>query len=191
MSKEAILDRIRRNTLKRYDMPVLDSLHPLTYPDTLGRFIEAVIQSGSRIISLENGSTVNDILRREFPENARISSNLPGVEANINPDVTTSPAALDGIDAAVVQGTLGVAENGCIWIPQTMTNRAEMFIAKTLVIILPANSVVNNMHEAYKRVKVSEKGYGAFISGPSKTADIAQVLVMGAQAARDVLIILT
>ena len=33
-------------------------------------------------------------------------------------------------------------------------------------------------------------GFGTFISGPSKTADIAQVLVMGAQAARTATVLL-
>ena len=36
----------------------------------------------------------------------------------------------------------------------------------------------------------NEYGYGSFISGPSKTADIAQVLVMGAQAARSATVLL-
>jgi L-lactate dehydrogenase complex protein LldG len=56
------------------------------------------------------------------------------------------------------------------------------------------------MHEAYRRLSQHEAnsgvdlfdsyGYGSFISGPSKTADIAQVLVMGAQAARSVTVLL-
>jgi hypothetical protein len=46
------------------------------------------------------------------------------------------------------------------------------------------------MHEAYKRIKMTNYGYGVFISGPSKTADIEQALVMGAQAARGVTVIL-
>ena len=50
------------------------------------------------------------------------------------------------------------------------------------------NDIVNNMHEAYERI--ANPGYGCFISGPSKTADIAQALVMGAQAARDVLYVI-
>ena len=47
------------------------------------------------------------------------------------------------------------------------------------------------MHEAYQRLEFGGYGYGTFISGPSKTADIAQVLVMGAQAARSVTVVLT
>ena len=46
------------------------------------------------------------------------------------------------------------------------------------------------MHEAYRRIAFNDYGYGTFISGPSKTADIAQVLVMGAQAARSATVLL-
>jgi len=36
------------------------------------------------------------------------------------------------------------------------------------------------MLEAYRRIQVDEDGYGTFIAGPSKTADIEQSLVVGA-----------
>jgi len=36
------------------------------------------------------------------------------------------------------------------------------------------------MHEAYQVIGSDEYGFGAFIGGPSKTADIEQALVMGA-----------
>ena len=97
---------------------------------------------------------------------------------------------LNGTDVAVVKGDLGVAENGCVWIPQTMKERAVCFIAEYLVIILKRSDIVSNMHEAYARIKTNDYGYGCFISGPSKTADIAQALVMGAQAARGVTVVL-
>ena len=87
-------------------------------------------------------------------------------------------------DSTVVQGAFGVAENGCVWIPQTMDERSVLFTPERLIIILDRNDILNNMHEAYSRVSGADYDYGCFISGPSKTADIAQALVMGAQAAR-------
>ena len=47
------------------------------------------------------------------------------------------------------------------------------------------------MHEAYARIEMPATGLGTFISGPSKTADIEQALVMGAQAARGVTVVIT
>ena len=43
---------------------------------------------------------------------------------------------------------------------------------------------------AFVRINYPDLGYGCFISGPSKTADIAQALVMGAQAAREVTVVI-
>ena len=63
-----------------------------------------------------------------------------------------------------------------------------LFISECLVIILDRKDIVGNMHQAYE--KITNPGYGCFISGPSKTADIAQALVMGAQAARSVLVLI-
>ncbi len=71
-----------------------------------------------------------------------------------------------------------------------MKERAICFISEELVILLDRKNIVNNMHEAYKRIEINSYGYGVFISGPSKTADIEQALVMGAQAARGVTVIL-
>ena len=72
-----------------------------------------------------------------------------------------------------------------------MKEKAVCFISEYLVILLSRKSIVSNMHQAYERIQFTGYGYGSFISGPSKTADIAQALVMGAQAARGVTVILT
>jgi L-lactate dehydrogenase complex protein LldG len=40
--------------------------------------------------------------------------------------------------------------------------------------------IVPTMHEAYRQINIAEEGWGAFIAGPSKTADIEQSLVIGA-----------
>ena len=71
-----------------------------------------------------------------------------------------------------------------------MKEKAVCFISEYLVIVLSKNSIVNNMHEAYDRITMPSTGLGTFISGPSKTADVEQALVMGAQAARGVTVVI-
>ena len=46
------------------------------------------------------------------------------------------------------------------------------------------------MHEAYQKIGNSEYGFGSFIAGPSKTADIEQSLVLGAHGARGLTVFL-
>ena len=99
--------------------------------------------------------------------------------------------AVGGTDVGILRGELGVAENACVWVPQTMKEKAVMFISEELVLLLDRNKLVHNMHEAYTKIAMNDYGYGCFISGPSKTADIEQALVMGAQAARGVTVVLT
>ena len=91
---------------------------------------------------------------------------------------------------AVVEGAFGVAENGAVWIPQNVKHKALYFIAEALVIVLDRHSLVHNMQEAYELLAGQTYPFGTFISGPSKTADIEQALVMGAHGACTCLVIL-
>ena len=68
--------------------------------------------------------------------------------ATFNPDDLEDPAELNGTDLAVIDGKIGVAENGAVWIEQDVKQRAIYFIAEKLVILLDKNKIVNNMHEA-------------------------------------------
>jgi len=89
------------------------------------------------------------------------------------------------VSKAYIRGTLGVAENGAIWVSEPdMGNRLLPFIAEHLVIVINRTNLVYNMHEAYQKIRVNEYGYGVFIAGPSKTADIEQSLVIGAHGPR-------
>ena len=172
-------------------MPLLDDIRAVRYSDPLGQFISMSEAVGGKVVTLAEGENVNALLKRLFPEAKEIASSLPEIRiATRNPDTVEDAGALDGTDLGVIRGRFGVAENGCIWIPQTMKERAVCFISEHLVILLPKGEIVNNMHEAYRRLEFNDYGYGTFISGPSKTADIAQVLVMGAQAARSVTVVL-
>jgi len=135
----------------------LTELDPITYADPLSKGIAMVKQVGGEV-------EVNDQpdplvwIRRKFGE-----ENL-----------------------MVLKAGFLVAENGALWINASDfdLDRSAPFLAEHLVILLHPAQVVHNMHEAYLRVKNESPGYHLFMSGPSKTADIEQALVMGAQGPR-------
>lgn len=192
-SKEDILKTYRANVRQKFDMPDLSDISAVTYPDPLAQFVKMSEVVGGKVIEVAPGKDIDGLIRELFPDAKEIASNLPEISiATRNPDTIDSAQALNGTDVGIIRGKFGVAENGCIWIPQTMKEKAVCFISENLIILLPKSQIVNNMHEAYKRIEFDETydGYCTFISGPSKTADIAQVLVMGAQAARSVTILL-
>lgn len=190
-SKEDILKKFRANVREKFDMPSLDDIKAVTYPNVLIQFIRMSENVGGQVLEVEAGRDINQLIRELFPDAKEIASNLPEITiATRNPDTVGRARDLNGTDVGIIRGKFGVAENGCIWVPQETKEKAVCFISENLVILLPKSQIVNNMHEAYKRIEFNDYGYGTFISGPSKTADIAQVLVMGAQAARSVTVLL-
>jgi len=99
-------------------------------------------------------------------------------------------AALEGIDLVVLRGALGVVENGAIWLAEeAMAHRALPFVAMHLVLLLRADQLVADMHGAYAVLSRDTSGFGVFVSGPSKTADIERALVIGAQGPRSLLMV--
>ena len=192
-NKDDILKKYRANVKEKFDMPDLSDIKAITYPNPLVQFVKMSEMVGGQVIEVDAGRDINVLIRELFPEAKEIASNLPEITiATRNPDTVGRARDLNGTDVGIIRGQFGVAENGCIWIPQTMKEKAICFISENLIILLPKSQIVNNMHEAYKRIEFDKTydGYGTFISGPSKTDDIAQVLVMGAQAARSATILL-
>ena len=190
-SKEDILKKYRANIREQFDMPDLSDIHAITYPDPLLQFMNMTKSVGGNSIEVDAGRDINELIRELYPDAKEIASNLPEITiATRNPDEVGRARDLNGTDVGIIRGKFGVAENGCVWIPQQMKEKAVCFISENLIILLPKSQIVNNMHEAYRRIEFNDYGYGTFISGPSKTADIAQVLVMGAQAARSATILL-
>lgn len=188
--KTTILNNLKRQIKQRYEMPVI-KLDAIGYEDKTARFIEISEAVGGHAIELKEGDDMNEVIRALFPDTKTILSNLPQITiATGDPDQITDARQLNGTDLSIVKGELGVAENGCIWIPQNVKERALYFISEYLVIVLEKKTLVNTMHEAYERIQFNDKGYGLFISGPSKTADIEQALVIGAHGPKGLTVLL-
>ena len=189
-SKEDILVRLKKHAVDQVERPEM-TFEPLTFFDPLVQFEKIMKAVGGHCVVLEKGQDVNEVIRNVFPDAKSIASNLPEVTcATVNPDTLDDPRELNGTDVGVIRGDFGILENGMVWINQRTRYKALFFISEALVILLDRNRLVNNMHEVYKQPAFDDFGYGCFISGPSKTADIEQALVIGAHGARAVTVIL-
>src|ERR1019366_5600914 len=115
-----------------------------------------------------------------YTQARKIASLIPEVgSANVDLAALKDPHELEGLDIAIIAGEFGVAENGAVWVPGSTLgpHRAIFVVTQHLVLIVPAGQIVHNMQQAYDRIRLERPGFGIFISGPSKTADIEQVLV--------------
>jgi L-lactate dehydrogenase complex protein LldG len=166
------------------------AIDAIRYDNPVSEFAEISRFTGGDAIILKEGDDINAVIRSLYPDAATIASNMPEITiSTCNPDEANDPHELNGIDLAIVKGEIGVAENGCVWIPQNVKQKAIYFIAENLVIVLSSDKIINNMHEAYEYIAGTDYGFGVFISGPSKTADIEQALVIGAHGAKSVMVI--
>jgi L-lactate dehydrogenase complex protein LldG len=95
------------------------------------------------------------------------------------------------LKTVILEGQFGVAENATVWMDDSnFPSRLIPFITEELVICLNSKEIVRDMHEAYSKSGKNTTGFGVFISGPSKTADIEQNLVFGAHGAKKIIVMI-
>lgn len=121
-----------------------------------------------------------------------VHSAHPDLPCSANLDPESDPRSLAGTDLAVLPGALAVAECGAVWVtPRTRRDRAASLLAEHLALVVPQSALVADLHTAYEHIDVAAAPFGFFVSGPSKTADIEQALVIGAHGPRALTVLLT
>lgn len=192
-SKQQILDALRAAELPDVALPPLDRSWT-TYADPNRTFRTVLEAAGGRVLEAGDPSQVGTELEQleTFRQAERVWSLVPEVASRGGDwDAVQDPHDLETLDFCVVPGEFCVAENGAVWISnETIRHRAGLLIAQHLALVVPADRMVHNMHEAYGRIELESLHFGVFISGPSKTADIEQSLVIGAHGPRSLSVVL-
>ena len=186
-SRDAILDSLRRNAPPVSALP--EEPTATTYTDPERQFAEAFTSVGGKFVRVPSLADVNTELGKfeSYTQARKVASLIPEVgRTNVDLAVLKDPHELEGLDIAIISGEFGVAENGAVWVPGSTLgpHRAIFVVTQHLVLVVAAGQIVHNMQQAYERIRFERPGFGIFISGPSKTADIEQALVIGAHGAR-------
>lgn len=190
--RETMLASVRKQRLEPLDLPS-DTANWTTYDDPCGQFIQMLEAVGgqARIVDdeLQLAAEIAELAAYRNADRRCCEVPLPeGTRAltwNVKLDQVDDPHDLATLDFAILPGLLAVAENGAVWVTDHhVRHRAVYFIPQHLALVIPQDRILNNLHEAYCEFTFHDNRFGCFISGPSKTADIEQSLVIGAHGAR-------
>lgn len=190
-SREAILKAIReRKSVHSVALPEVNIAH-MHYENINEKFSTSLASVGGNAVFMESLSDVEAYISEHYKDAKVIVSNVEGLNvATKDANATDDPHTLRDVDLAIIQGEFAVAENGAVWVKEkNARHRALYFITQKLMMIVPKGEIVDTMHEAYERIGFEEGNFGLFISGPSKTADIEQSLVIGAHGATEACVV--
>lgn len=192
MGRETILNSIKLHKPALVLVPEIDLNKFSEDVDLVETFKNNVQLVGGNINLLEDISNLDSVIKELYPNAKRIVNEVS--ESNLGTvsiSKETDPHTLENVDLAIIKGMFGVAENGSVWISEDQVPiRILPFITNDLVIILLKKDLCLHMHDAYQIISNRARTFGLFISGPSKTADIEQCLVIGAQGAMSLTIFL-
>ncbi|WP_373516091.1 lactate utilization protein C [Persicitalea sp.] len=144
---------------------------------------KAVFESiGGTVFLVDDFSAIQAIIHEQYDPEKRIATTLQQLAGNFESiDPNVAPHTYEDIELAIIQGHFAVAENGAVWLSdEIMGQRIIPYICQHLAVVVKAGTIVPTLHEAYDLIGEGTYGFGGFIGGPSKTADIEQALVLGA-----------
>lgn len=193
MSREIILRSIRQHLPQSSPLPELAGPW-IQYPDPIAQFASVLEMIGGTCIRVSKVGDVSAQLAQipAFASAGKTLSLIPEIgPTNVAMESIEDPHQLEDIDFAILRGHFGVAENAAVWVTDTgVKHRVIYFLCQHLALVVPADQIVNNLGEAYERIEFRAPHFGAFIAGPSKTADIEQSLVIGAHGPRSMTVFL-
>ncbi len=137
---------------------------------------------GGKVFLVDDMNAVKTLVSEQYDVSKRIVTTLTGLSNSFEMySAEADPHSFEDVELALIEAHFVVAENGATWLTEErMGHRILPYICQHLAVVVKAENILPTLHEAYTEIGEGQYGFGAFISGPSKTADIEQALVMGA-----------
>jgi L-lactate dehydrogenase complex protein LldG len=177
-AREKILNAVKTNKPALTALPAIESSAVITYDDLLQQYKKTLESIGGSCLLADSNEEVLSIIREESKNKQVV---IDTIGSNVDNLSQLGATSLANVDMAILKGTVAVAENAAIWLSEEqMVNRLLPFICQQLIIVIHKKDIVATMHQAYAVTDIRSTGFGVFIAGPSKTADIEQSLVIGA-----------
>jgi L-lactate dehydrogenase complex protein LldG len=190
-SREKILAAVGQNKIKE-EMPLPDiaPFKEIAFDDPVAQYETVLGNIGGKAHRVKSYDEIAAILTEKYDRNTqRVISLVPELTGITTTqslyEVNPNAHQLADVELAVISAYFGVAENGSVWVTEELLgHRAVPFICQHLAAVIKADQIIDTMHRAYMRIANGKYGFGTFIAGPSKTADIEQSLVLGAHGPR-------
>ena len=184
-TREQILTNIKANQPDLLPLPEQFTFVS-DFPDLCQQFIDVLTFVGGTPVIVPDYAAIENHVREHYPTLTNVATTIPELaDLADTPLNVADPHELAGLNLTILEGTISVAENAAIWVDERqLPQRVVPMITQYLAIAIRQSNMVANMHDAYRQIQVDATGFGTFICGPSKTADIEQSLVIGAHGAR-------
>lgn len=191
-ARDTILASITANKPDLKNLPVITIEQVTNYNDVIAKFTTTLEGIGGKVVMLQDLQELESEINNERTA-GHFVLNAVSESSEEKEGINSSQSAfeLEAVHKAYIKASIAVAENGAVWIKESqMINRLLPFICQHLIIVLEKEKIVSTMHHAYQQINSFEEGFGVFLAGPSKTADIEQSLVIGAHGARSLTVYL-
>nr|WP_315211785.1 LUD domain-containing protein [uncultured Flavobacterium sp.] len=191
-SRASILEKIKENQPASVtELPILSTLGLEAF-DVLEKYKTVLQGIGGDFVEVKDYDSVINFVKKNYATEKRMITTIPALAEIAETDwFNDDPHTLENVELTLVEAHFGVAENSALWVTDDLLGqRVAPFITQYLAIIVHKKDIVATMHQAYDRIRNQEYGFGTFIAGPSKTADIEQSLVLGAHGARGLIVFL-
>lgn len=191
-SREKILSRVAAHQPGSRELPPIFEPEPTGSIPLAEQFSAVLAGIGGVTISVSGIPEIEAYLAEHYTNSNRIISTIPELAGSTESGwQELDPHELETVDLAVIRAHFAVAENAALWVTEELIQqRVVPFICQQLAVVVSIKDIVPYMHQAYDRIGGDNYGFGVFIAGPSKTADIEQSLVLGAHGPKSMIIFL-